>query len=78
MEGKSTEAGTSETNIDDKNPKNGSEKTLNGTEKSGPKLAASVRLERLMGHGRFQHFQIWVFLALVSLLVFILAMISSN
>ena len=29
------------------------------------KLAASVRLENLMGHGRFQQFQIWVFAALV-------------
>ena len=31
------------------------------------KLAASVRLENLMGHGRFQQFQIWVFAALVCL-----------
>ena len=29
------------------------------------KLAPSVRLEKLMGHGRFQQFQIWVFAALV-------------
>ena len=27
--------------------------------------ASSVRLEKLMGHGRFQQFQIWVFAALV-------------
>jgi hypothetical protein len=34
--------------------------------KSSKKLASSVRLENLMGHGRFQQFQIWVFAALVS------------
>ena len=31
------------------------------------KLAPSVRLENLMGHGRFQLFQIWVFAALVTI-----------
>jgi len=31
----------------------------------GKKEASSVRLEKLMGHGRFQQFQIWVFAALV-------------
>ena len=35
------------------------------SKKDEDKLASSVRLELLMGHGRFQQFQIWVFAALV-------------
>jgi len=40
---------------------------INGESKDESKEAASARLEKLMGHGRFQLFQVWVFGALVSL-----------
>ncbi len=40
---------------------------INGGSKDESKEAASARLEKLMGHGRFQLFQVWVFGALVSL-----------
>jgi hypothetical protein len=36
-----------------------------GGSKDEKKEAASARLENLMGHGRFQLFQVWVFGALV-------------
>ena len=51
---------------------NGESNLKNETEdekKVPEKLASSVRLEKLMGHGRFQQFQIWVFAALVCTMV---------
>lgn len=56
----------------DSKPDPDPEKSLNGFAQTAEKgkLAASVRLENLMGHGRFQDFQIWVFAALVSSLIY--------
>ena len=36
-----------------------------GTSSSDQNLSASAKYERLMGYGRFQKFQVWVFSSLV-------------